>query len=55
MPRVTLPELFGAQAARTPDAPALVFGDVVLSYAELDRRSSRLAHELIARGAAPSG
>ena len=34
IPEVTLPELFEAQAARTPDATAVVFGNVSLSYAD---------------------
>lgn len=50
VPDATLPGLFAAQVARTPDATAVVFRDVELTYAELDRESSRLAHELIARG-----
>ncbi|MEU5733118.1 amino acid adenylation domain-containing protein [Streptomyces antimycoticus] len=48
-----LPELLAAQAARTPDAQALVCDDTVLSYAELDRAANRLARVLIARGAGP--
>ncbi|MEV0383892.1 condensation domain-containing protein [Nonomuraea sp. NPDC050643] len=39
-------EIFGAQAARTPDRIALVCGDERLTYAELDARSSALAAEL---------
>jgi amino acid adenylation domain-containing protein len=42
---------FEARAAATPDAPALVAGDVQLTYRTLDRRANRLAHKLIALGA----
>ena len=49
----TLAELFGARVADTPDAPAVIFDGGSLSYAELDRRASRLAHVLIQRGVGP--
>ncbi|MFF2194575.1 amino acid adenylation domain-containing protein [Streptomyces sp. NPDC058157] len=39
-----------AQAARTPGATALVFGDRRWSYAELDRAADRVARELLALG-----
>ncbi|MFK3648785.1 amino acid adenylation domain-containing protein [Lysobacter enzymogenes] len=45
--------VFQAQAARTPQAPALVEGDETLSYAELNRRANRIAHRLIAAGVRP--
>ncbi|MFB6564566.1 amino acid adenylation domain-containing protein, partial [Streptomyces sp. NPDC056400] len=53
VPRVTLPELFEAQAARTPDSPAVCCEGEVLSYAELNARANRLAHHLIRHGAGP--
>ncbi|MGW3152628.1 AMP-binding protein, partial [Streptomyces sp. NPDC001177] len=53
LPSGTLGELFGAQVARTPDAPAVVAGEVEWSYAELDAASNRVARELIALGAGP--
>ncbi|WP_454843557.1 non-ribosomal peptide synthase/polyketide synthase [Pseudomonas gorinensis] len=46
-------ELIEAQVARAPQAPALRFGDVSLSYAELNRRANRLAHRLIEAGVGP--
>ncbi|WP_018682964.1 non-ribosomal peptide synthase/polyketide synthase [Actinokineospora enzanensis] len=48
-----MPRVFSAQAARTPDATALVFGDDRRTFAEVDARSNRLARRLIAEGAGP--
>ncbi|WP_254885727.1 non-ribosomal peptide synthetase [Streptomyces sp. NA02950] len=49
----TLTEVFETAAAATPDATAVVCGDTALSYAELNARANRLAHQLIDRGAGP--
>ncbi len=46
-------ELFAAQAARRPDAVALVSGDQALTYGELARRSSRMARRLAELGVGP--
>jgi amino acid adenylation domain-containing protein len=42
--------LFARQAARTPDADAVVAADGTLTYAQLDARANRLAHRLRALG-----
>jgi amino acid adenylation domain-containing protein len=49
----TLPELFEAQAAASPDATAAVCGGSQLSYGELDARANRLARLLMRYGAGP--
>ncbi|GAY08788.1 non-ribosomal peptide synthetase [Pseudonocardia sp. N23] len=46
----TLPDLFEAQVARTPSAPALRFGDTEWTYAQLDARANTLARALAERG-----
>jgi amino acid adenylation domain-containing protein len=43
-------ELFEEQVDRTPDAPAVVFGGMTLSYYRLDQQASRLAGQLRAMG-----
>src|SRR6185369_15466822 len=49
----TLPALFAAQAARTPDSIAVVFEDRTLTYAALDAHANRLAHHLQSLGVGP--
>ncbi|HEX7239970.1 MAG TPA: amino acid adenylation domain-containing protein, partial [Longimicrobiaceae bacterium] len=46
-------EAFAEQAARTPEAAAVVFEGGSLTYAELDLRANGLAHRLVARGVGP--
>uniref|UniRef100_UPI002454A97A non-ribosomal peptide synthase/polyketide synthase n=1 Tax=Nocardia cyriacigeorgica TaxID=135487 RepID=UPI002454A97A len=49
----TLVAMFEAQAARTPDAPALTFADTTLTYAQFRARVNRLARHLISLGVGP--
>ncbi|QOH70302.1 non-ribosomal peptide synthase/polyketide synthase [Pseudomonas putida] len=51
----SIQQLIEAQVQRTPDAPALAFGEVRLSYAQLNARANRLAHRLIALGVGADG
>ncbi len=46
-------DLVSAQAARTPEAPAVVFGEEMVSYAELEQRANRLANHLRRLGVRP--
>ncbi|WP_141096737.1 non-ribosomal peptide synthetase, partial [Photorhabdus luminescens] len=46
-------QLFERQVEQTPDAIALVYEEQTLSYAELNVRANRLAHQLIALGVVP--
>ncbi len=50
---VTVPVLFAAQVARSPESVALVSGDRSWSYRELDEKSNRLANLLADHGVGP--
>ena len=50
---VSVPALFAAQVARKPAAVALTFGDLSLTYRELDEAANRLAHLLSGHGVGP--
>ena len=52
-PQETIHQLFEAQAARTPDAIAVVSGDLALTYRELDARAECLAARLRREGVGP--
>jgi amino acid adenylation domain-containing protein len=49
----TLPALFAAQAARAPEAIAVVCEGEALSYRELEARANQLAHALLRQGVRP--
>lgn len=53
VPDTLLHASFARQAARTPEAVALVHRARRLDYAELDARANRLAHVLLAHGVEP--
>src|SRR6185312_8395860 len=46
-------QLFEQQVERTPEAPALIFQQLSLSYRELNTQANRLAHHLIGLGVKP--
>jgi amino acid adenylation domain-containing protein/non-ribosomal peptide synthase protein (TIGR01720 family) len=46
-------ELFAEQAARTPQAIAVRYEDLSLTYQQLEERANQLAHHLIALGVGP--
>ena len=47
---LSVPALFAAQVARIPAVEALTFGNLSLTYRELDEAANRLAHLLAGRG-----
>ena len=49
-----VPQLVAAQAALSPDAPALIAGREAMTYGELNERANQLAHYLIALGVEPN-
>ncbi len=50
---VSVPVLFAAQVARSPEAVAMVCGERSWTYRELDEAANRLAHLLAAHGVGP--
>ena len=50
---VSIPALFAAQVARTPEAVALTFQGHSMTYRELDEAANRMAHLLVGHGAGP--
>jgi amino acid adenylation domain-containing protein len=52
-PPATLLDRIAGQARRTPDAPAVLFGDETLTFADLDRQANRLARRLRRLGVGP--
>ncbi|MGE2817243.1 condensation domain-containing protein, partial [Mycobacterium heidelbergense] len=53
IPQGSVPELFAAQAARTPHALAVEDDDETLTYHQLDARANHLAAQLTTYGARP--
>ncbi|MCP5048892.1 MAG: amino acid adenylation domain-containing protein, partial [bacterium] len=49
----TIVDLFGEQVEKTPDHAAVVFEEQQLGYLELDRKSDRLAYDLMMLGVGP--
>nr|PPQ60235.1 hypothetical protein C5F59_28825 [Streptomyces sp. QL37] len=52
-PALTVPDMIERQAAATPDAPAVTYGEETLTYGELNARANRLARELVRLGQGP--
>ncbi|WP_159064287.1 non-ribosomal peptide synthetase, partial [Streptomyces canus] len=53
VPRVSVPELIAARAGESPEAVAVVSGEVELTYGRLDARANRLANLLVEQGVGP--
>ena len=50
---VSVPVLFAAQVARTPEAVALICGGCSWTYREVEEAANRLAHLLAGSGCGP--
>ncbi|MGO9154397.1 amino acid adenylation domain-containing protein, partial [Mycobacterium sp.] len=52
-PALSIPAALAVQVERTPDAVALSFGDLSMTYREFDEASTRLAQSLTGHGVGP--
>ncbi|HEY0097017.1 MAG TPA: condensation domain-containing protein, partial [Archangium sp.] len=52
-PEVSIHRLFEEQVERTPDAVAVIAGEMRLTYRELNERANRLARRLVSKGSGP--
>ena len=52
---VSIPVLWAAQVARTPEAVAVTFEGLSMTYRELEEAANRLAHLLAGHGVGPGG
>ncbi|TCP58025.1 amino acid adenylation domain-containing protein [Tumebacillus sp. BK434] len=52
-PTLSIQALFEAQAAATPDAAAVVYGNAKLTYRQLNERANQIAHHLKGLGVGP--
>ena len=50
MSRATIPSVFEEQAAKTPQAVALIYEKSTVTYGELESRANRLTHHLLRLG-----
>ena len=50
---MSIPVVFAAQVARTPEAVALTFEGRSMTYRELEEAANRLAHLLAGQGVGP--
>lgn len=53
VPQACIHRLIADQVARTPDAPAVIYRDKMLTYAQMDARAAKLAYHLQQNGAQP--
>ncbi|MDB9524396.1 amino acid adenylation domain-containing protein [Oscillatoria sp. CS-180] len=53
IPDCCVHEQIAEQAQATPDATAVIFEDVVLTYRDLEQQANQLAHYLMAKGVQP--
>src|SRR6266700_2019943 len=53
-PEASVPRLFEEQAGKTPDKTAVIYGDSVLTYRDLNERANQLAWKLKSLNAGPN-